>query len=83
MVSLNQLGVGLPFCLNDLWSPKLGYAQKLKINFLLKLKLKFLNLKTASDMVHPKGFVVDLDELYNLPSKTNLLPPFHKKLLNK
>ena len=62
MVSISQLGVGLPFCLKDLWSPKLGYVPKIKNKFLKKLKLKFLNLKAASDMVDPKGFFVDLDK---------------------
>ena len=75
MVSLSQLGVGLSFCLKDLWSPKLGYARKIKNKFFLKLKFKFLNLKTASDMVHPRGFFVDLDELYTIASGVNLLPP--------
>ena len=44
---------------------------------------KCLNLKTASDMVHPRGFVVDLDELYKLPSRTNLLQPSQKQLFKK
>ena len=30
MVYLSQLGVGIPFGLKDLWSPKLGYAPKIK-----------------------------------------------------
>ena len=59
MMALSQLGVGLHFCLKDLGSLTLRYAHK----FYKKLKLKFLNLKTVSDEVQPKGFLVDLDEL--------------------
>ena len=40
-------------------------------------------MKTTSDMVHPKGFFVDLDVLYKLPFRTNLLPASHKKLVKK
>ena len=42
-----------------------------------------MNLKTTSDMVHPRGFFVDLDELYKLPYRTNLLQPSHKQLFKK
>ena len=34
-------------------------------------------------MVHPRGFVVDLDELYKIPSGINMLPPSYKKLFKK
>ena len=83
MVSLSQLGVGLPFCLNNLWSLKLGYALKIKINLIKKLKVIVLNLKTASYTVDTRGFFVDLDELYKIPSGTNLLPPSYNKLVKK
>ena len=63
MMALNQLGVGIHICLKDLGSLTLGYAPKFKNKIFKKLKLKFLNLKTLSDEVKPKGFLVDLDDL--------------------
>ena len=47
MVSLSKLGVGLPFCLKDLWSPKLGYAPKIKNKFVLKTEVKFFELEDS------------------------------------
>ena len=40
-----------------------------------------MNLKTVSDEAKPRGFLVDLDELYKIPSDTNLIPSSLKKLL--
>ena len=39
IMSLSRVGVGLPFGLKDLWSPKLGYAPKIKNKFVLKTEV--------------------------------------------
>ena len=62
MMALSQFGVGLHFCLKDLGSLTLRNSPKFKNKILNKLKLKFWNLKTVSEEVQPKGFLVDLDE---------------------
>ena len=58
----------------------------LKTNYELlghKLKFEFFYLKTPFDKVDPIDFFVDLDELYNIPSWSNLLSPSQKKLFEK
>ena len=47
MVSLSQLGVGLPFCLKDLWSPKLGYAPIIKNKFFVKTEVEDFELEDS------------------------------------
>ena len=51
--------------------------------FSKKLKVKFVNLKTAFDKVDPKSFFVELDELYKIPSGVTSLPPFYQKIFTK
>ena len=44
--------------------------------FLKKLKVKFFNVKTAFNKVDPKSVVIELDELYKIPSEITSLSPF-------
>ena len=47
MVSLSQVGVGLPFGLKDLWSPKLEYAPKIKNKFFKQTEVKVFELEDS------------------------------------
>ena len=42
-----------------------------------------MNLKTVSDLVDPRDFVVELDELYKIPSWSTSLALTHEKLFEK
>ena len=58
----------------------------LKTNYeLLSQKLKFecFYLKTAFDKVNPRDCFVDLEELYNIPSWSNVLSLSQNKLFEK
>ena len=82
MVSLSQLGVGQHICLKY---PSISETVlNLKTYYELlrqKLKFEFVYLKKASDKVDLIDFVVDLEELYNIPSGINWLPPSQKQLI--
>ena len=83
IVCLSQFRNKLYFCLKNIRSPKLRYGLKINNNFFQRFYNLNMKLKTASDWVDPKGFIVAFDERYKIPSEINLLSFSQKQLLKK